>query len=454
MSSGQSLGHPKIPFWRKFGWGVGSLGTALLLNIQTIFYSNFLIDFVGIGAATVGALLLVTKLFDLATDLPMGWVSDRTRTRFGRRRPYLLIGSLLCGAGFVMIFNPSWVADGLLLPFVLASLLFLSLAYTIYAVPYIAVPSEMTDDTHARSQIMSWRVMFSIAATTFGATATGLLIDAFGGGQSGFSAMSWVLGGVIALSCLVAFFSVSEQAPASAPNNTEPALHFGTNLRLLAENKPFMILLSAKLMQLFSFALNIGIQIFFFTQVLGLSFSAFGLIAVWGGVATILAVQPWTLISKSIGKRNAYMWAAGGLAIVNLTWLLAAAGEPIWVTTLRFICLGLFGSGQILMGLSVLTDTIEYDRRRTGLRREGFLSGVYTSAEKFAFAFAPAMSGLYLSAAGYVPGLGSGGDQPASAITAIYVLLAVIPAILNVGSVVCLYFYRLDDETIKATRVA
>ena len=450
MTATYDLGEKRVPRSRQIVWGVGSLGTGLILNVQTIFYSNYLVDYVGISAALVGTLLLVAKLFDLATDLPMGWLSDRTRTPLGRRRPYLLIGAVMAALAFIALFNvPQSATAG----YALASLLFLSLAYTIYAVPYIAIPSEMTDSSHERSRIMSWRVVFALIATTFGATLTGFLIDAFGGGSDGFAGMSLVLGAVIGVSCLIAFFGAPSQ-PDPVDRQQQQAVPMRQRIALLLDNKPFLLLLTVKILQLLAFACNIGIQIFFFVQVVGVSFSTYGMLAMWKGLATICSVGLWTALSRRISKRVTYMICATGWGLTTLTWLLAGPGEPLWATAARFVFIGLFASGQILMGLSILTDTIEYDRRRTGLRREGLYSGIYTSAEKFAFAAAPAVSGVYLTMAGYEPGLGAFAGQPASAITAIYVLLAVVPAVLNAVSVGVLYFLNLDDERIKAGAAA
>lgn len=440
-----------VPFWRKLGWGTGSLGIGLVLNVQTIFFVSYAVDYVGIAPALVGSLILFAKLFDLATDVPMGILSDRTRTPLGRRKPYILVGGLAAAVIFAVIFNQPETTGNALSFTVFLSLIAMAIAYTVFAVPYIAVPSEMTDDPHERSSIMSWRVSFSIAATTGGAFFAGQLIDRFGGGREGFGAMGIGIGIVIAVCALITFFSVDSKPHVAVGEPTTNFSDLRSQISTLGSNRPFLTLLSFKFLQLLSLASNITLQVFFFVNVLGVSFSVYGALALWKGLATILSASFWVAVGRRIGKRKTAMIATVGQALVNLTWFLAEAGQPLIYAGIRFVFLGFFTSGLILMGLSMLTDTIDYDRRRTGLRREGVLSGLYTSVEKLSFAIAPALAGIYLQASGYIAGGGGSAVQPESAINAIYWLISVVPATLSLLSLFVIWRYRLNDQALKAT---
>ncbi|MFK8054019.1 MAG: MFS transporter [Woeseiaceae bacterium] len=449
MKRAEAIAQP-VPFWRKLGWGTGSLGIGLVLNIQTIFFVSYAVDYVGIEPALVGSLILLAKMFDLATDVPMGILSDRTRSRFGRRRPYILAGGLLAAIVFFALFNQPALSGGSLTLSIFAGLLCMAIAYTIFMVPYIAVPSEMTDDSHERSSIMSWRVSFSIAATTGGAFVAGRLIDGFGGGREGFGAMAIGIALVIAICAMVTFFSVPSQPQVTLVATTAPAVSLRDQLRSLLGNRPFTTLLSFKLLQLLSLASNITLQVFFFVNVLGVSFSTYGTLTLWKGLTTILSASFWVALGRRIGKRATAMIATAGQALVNLTWFLAEAGQPLVYSAIRFLFLGFFTSGLIIMGLSMLTDTVDYDRRKTGLRREGVMSGLYTSVEKLAFAIAPALAGIFLQASGYIAGGGGAAVQPDSAIQAIYWLISVVPAALSLLSLLVLWRYRLNDEMLRA----
>jgi GPH family glycoside/pentoside/hexuronide:cation symporter len=175
-------------------------------------------------------------------------------------------------------------------------------------------------------------------------------------------------------------------------------------------------------------------------------------LGVASNVAGAVTMPLWPKIGRLLGKRNAFMLSNGLLAAVYATWLLAKPGDPMSLLVVRGVLSGFLSSGMILMGVSMLTDTMAYDRQVSGLRREGIFSSFYALVEKVGFALGPALIGGYIAAAGYVPT--TGGKliaQPASAITALYVSLGVIaPAFLLAGGAVMI-FYKLDETVFAKT---
>jgi len=138
--------------------------------------------------------------------------------------------------------------------------------------------------------------------------------------------------------------------------------------------------------------------------------------------------------------------------VANLSWLLATPAEPFGLTLLRGVVLGFLGGATLLMGQAMLPDTMEYDFRLTGLRREGVYAGVYTTIEKFAFAFGPAITGGVLAAMGYVASRDGFAEQPDSAITAVYICAAGLPALTGLIGAICLTQYDLTEEKLKAAK--
>ncbi|MCB2106844.1 MAG: MFS transporter, partial [Rhodobacteraceae bacterium] len=232
----------------------------------------------------------------------------------------------------------------------------------------------------------------------------------------------------------------------------EPTHHtVAEQIGLIAENRPFLILICCKLLGLLALSFQ-SVFPFFFTKVAGLKFAD---ISVYFGIysAMMFIVSPgWKWIGKKIGKRNAFMLALTSSAAVMATWYFAKAGDPYWFMVLRAVAYGTTACGTLMMGQALLPDTMEYDRRRTGLRREGIFAGLYTTVEKLAGAFGAGIAGVFFGAMGYVASRpGENVEQPESAIFAITIAMAIFPVAINLTSAGLMLFYDLSEEKLKAT---
>ncbi len=141
-----------------FGWSLGTLAMSTLLNTQTALLLVYLINVVGVGPAIAGSLVFFSKLYDGVTDPVMGIISDKTRSRWGRRRPYLLLGGVGCAVSVLAMFSIPEVSGYLLYGWILGVLLLAATAYTIFNVPYLSMPAEMVAKPYERSKLMSYRV--------------------------------------------------------------------------------------------------------------------------------------------------------------------------------------------------------------------------------------------------------------------------------------------------------
>jgi glycoside/pentoside/hexuronide:cation symporter, GPH family len=433
------------------GWGVGSLGMAIMFGLINTFALSFMVNQLAIGAGIAGLWLGVSKIYDGFTDPLMGVISDKTNTKMGRRRPYLLVGAFMLAATMVLMFNvPDFVSENGSIIYMTVILLLYATAYTVFNVPYLAMPAEMTEGYHERSYLMSFRV-YGIAGAGFVGLAAGpMLIDGFGGGRGGFEAMSWIMGGAVLLASLLCFYFTKD---ASFKNNIDTS-HYSMKdqIKLAAQNRPFLWLMISKLCGLLGAALSAPAKAFFFPLVLGASLTSFGYYWVAFYLAMILSQPFWLGYGKTHGKRNIFIFALLATAIVNLTWLLATPAEPYAITIVRGVFLGFLGGATLLMGQAMLPDTMEYDLRRTGLRREGIYAGFYTTIEKFSYAIGPAITGAVLGAMGYVASKDGMAEQPESAIIAVYICAAGLPALMGIIGAVSLTRYDLTEEKLKATK--
>lgn len=440
----------KLPLSVCMGWGLGTMGPVIVLTATNVLLLRYLTDHVGIAAALASSLIALAKIIDAFADPTMGWISDRTRSRWGRRRPYLLGGGLLLALSVVAVFAiPEIDSYALRATYVGAVLIFYAFAYTVFNIPYLSMPAEMTQDYHERSFLMSFRV-YSVALSTIVASVIGpILLTRLGGGADAYLGMALFFAPVILLTSWICFYT-TRKAPF-----TEKEVHVAypirEQIRSVLGNRPFFILILIKFMTL----LALGVQAvfaYFFTYVLGLSDAYLGQYFLVSSIAMMASQPVWLRIARATGsKRNTYIIALALSLPAFLSWLLAVENEPVLQLYLRAAIIGASGGGAILMGQSLLPDTMEYDYRRTGLRREGLFAGFYTTVEKLSGAIGVAAVGVLLSAAGYIESRGTDVVQPASAIQAIYLIMAFLPFGISLSGIIALLFYPLTEAKLKAT---
>ncbi|MEM6833527.1 MAG: glycoside-pentoside-hexuronide (GPH):cation symporter [Pseudomonadota bacterium] len=431
-------------------WGLGTLPMAIYFNAFNILALRYLTDIVGLAAASAGLLISLSKLYDAVSDPVMGAISDKTKTASGRRRPYLLLGGLLCGLSIYGLFalptllpgvNPAWLVGGLLILY--------ATTYTIYNVPYMAMPAEITTEAKDRSAMMSVRVMCIGAGGLIAGTLGPKIVSYAGGGAEGHQFMGLTLGVAIALLSVIIFMATQQKVQSPPPLAPRSTLSLREKAAAVAANRPFMLLLLLKLCILCGVAVSSATLAYFVVWVLGRTYADLGTVIMFTTLGQILGTPLWLKVAGKLGKRKTFVTSAIIFAGISMTWLLADSAEPLWLTSIRVFAKGLGTGGILLVSQAMLPDTVEYDRLRTGLAREGVLSGLYTTIEKISFALGTALTGLYLGAMNYVSRADS---QPESAISAIYACQSTIPALFILLAAGVLMFYSLDDSVLEKLR--
>jgi GPH family glycoside/pentoside/hexuronide:cation symporter len=282
---------------------------------------------------------------------------------------------------------------------------------------------------------------------------TAAVIQRGGGGNEGYATMGLVMGLIIFAAMTAAFLGTA--GAARVENRGTPARLPGGQLRLLWRNRPFMLLLGAKVFQFLSFASIATTGLLFLLNVMHVGYAGQILISVTTNIAMAVTTPLWVRTGRTLGKRQTYLIGVVLFCIGALSWLFATPGIDNLGIIWRAAIAGAGSAALILMSISMLGDTMAYDRALTGLYREGLLSALIAVVEKTAFAAGVAIVGLLLAAADYIPT--QGGElvtQPDSAVRALYWGYAIIPALMFIANGAFLFFYRLEQSNVREAEVA
>ncbi|MEQ8410803.1 MAG: MFS transporter [Erythrobacter sp.] len=441
-------------------WASGSFATGALFNAMALFALFVMTSFLGISPALAGTIILVARIYDGIIDPLIGALSDRTRHRWGPRRIYLLIGAIALGASFALFFNLSALGlQGSAAAFAATALLLLySTAYSIFTIPYLAMPPDIAPGYDARTRLMSFRVFFLLAGVTAGSAGAPALVEAIGTPEQGYRAMGTALGLAAAGLCLIVFLGA-----ARLPTPERPAPPGGLDARALLvspftdtgrvfANAPFRLLTLVKLCQLAVLSTVLACTPYFFGLVLGLGTARIGAYFGLFSIAGIISVPLWRWVIARFGKRETYLVLlvlyGAGLA----SWFAWVPGEPEWLLHARAVLIGAFSTGTLLCALAMLPDTMEYDRLASGEGREGVMSGVFTFVENVAGALGPFIVGLLLEGGGLVTGQGPDAVQPPAVLAAVQWGVSLVPAVFCFAALPLLWRYRLDQGMLDAMR--
>ncbi len=448
----------RVPFGQRLTWGAGSLGTIAYLNVYTALTLYYLTFVLKMDPWLAGRLIFAARLVDAFSDPLMGWITDHTRSRWGRRRPYLLLGAVICGCSLPAVFSLHGMV-GVLPPgdempgvvAVMAVLITYSLGFTLFNVPYLTIPVEMTTERIQRLSLMSYRSAFMMVGAVLGTAGAPALIELLGSDTSpaAYQSMGLIFGAVVLLAMLITFRGT--RGAYAAPADKQPKLSVWLQIRTVLANSPFLLLIGAKCTQFVALAVTGGTTVYLFTVVLKQPLTLILAFAVATTVTIIAAIPFWKWCGQFITKRSGVLIGAGGEVLAGLTWLLVG---PDWSREALIIFLvargvfsGVFASAILLYSQAMWLDTIDHDQRRTGLRREGLYTSVYVFVERLGYSFGPLLVGLLLGVSGFDPELAPE-KQPASASTAIMICMVAIPVLAQLCMMFFVWFYRLP-ETIQ-----
>lgn len=439
----------RLPVATYFGYGVGQVGGQILRDTPALILPIYMTTVLGMEPALAGLAIMIAKFWVVLADPVSGVLSDRAQSRWGRRRPFILAGGLVAALSFILLFFvPSFQQQFTLFIYMTVVYLLMNTGYSLFSVPYLTMASEMSDDPDERTTLLSFRNgCLAIGLIMGGALAPKIVAWAAAAGatpQQGYQWMGLAMGAVIAGSTLWVFLGTA-RAPARAA--TEASVPLGEQLRIAWQNRPFVVLIAANIVQYVSAGIGYAGGFFFFAYAFGLGYGAFDVIPVWIiiiSVASIAAMPGLVWAAARFGKMTVYKWSLVLYALTIQLYFLADA-DSLWIVWLVAVGIGVFNGGFILMSFSVLTDTINYDRARSGISREGALSAVYSAVDKIGNALGSALFLAFLSLVGFVESSdGSIVEQTDEVLRWITLAYVVAPALLHSGSILILNRYQLE----------
>ena len=444
-----SAAAPALSKWTMLGWAAGSHGSFVMIGILSFFLLNYMTDNLGISIALAGQIIFLARMYDLITDPIMGTISDKTQTSIGRRRPYLLLGAITCFICFILLFNaPDFGSPTSAAIYVAVILILYSTAYTIFNVPHLAMPAEMTSDYHTRTTLTSFRTLFFITALLTLTIGGSIILDRFGE-KDGYAIIGWGIGATVFVTMLISFFATKNVTRRERTLSVSYSVR--EQIEMIWQNRHFCIFLLAKTFLLTANASFSVAFLYFAKYAMESGPQLMSRLGMWQTLGTLASIPLWIFVSRRLGKRNALIVTGLGYSCIMLTWLLASPAEPDLIFNTRIFIIGIFTGGIITLGFALLPDTIAYDRLKSGLNREGVYSGIYSTMEKVASGLGTLIFSTYLAANGYISSdAGEKIAQSDATVEAIYYAVGVFPALAVLTAAFIMVFYRLNEETLKS----
>ncbi|GAC57633.1 putative major facilitator superfamily transporter [Gordonia hirsuta DSM 44140 = NBRC 16056] len=428
------------------GYAVGSVGTGAFGVLPGLVLAYYLTDSLGVGALLAAVIVVIPKAIDVVINPLIGARSDADVGATGGRTRLMWLGTLAILPLFVLTFSaPTSVGPGLGALWVLIFFSLAAVAYACFQVPYIALPAELTPDYHARTRLISERiVVLALTILVVGAGAPAIR-DALGG-PPGYVAMAVAVAALMGTGMAAATFWAG-RAAARRPDRTPAGGGHSARdgLRALRNNRHYRILLAVFVIQALATAVMLAGAQYLATYVLDDKTALTPLFAAL--VAPALLVMPvWVRIGRRLGKRRSLALASTVFLLASAVLGVAIVAPGTWVFAPVALC-GIGYAGMQTFPLAMLPDVIDEQTRRAGRDQGGALSGLWTAAETFGMAVGPGLFLLVLAAAGFVSSTGdSPAAQPHSALVGITAGFALLPAALIALSLLILARYDKDTS--------
>ena len=438
-----------LSFKEKLGYGLGDGASNFFFQVFNIFLLYYYTDVFGLSPAAVGTMFLVTKIVDTVTDPMMGIIGDRTETRWGKFRPYLLWMAIPYGlCGYLMFANPDLSDSGKLI-YAYVTYTLMMLAYTAINVPYSALMGVISPSSIERTKVSSYRFFCAFLAGWAISTLVPTLKDQLGGGDEAMAFQ--ILMGVFAVISVgmfwICFATTKERVvPPKQPSDLR------ADFRALLDNGPWLVLFVAAIFTLMSVAIRAGGTMYYFKYFVGTGdtpvFWILNQTSVFlslGTLGMLVGITMTRWLVERFEKRDLLIV----LSLLNAASFIAfffVPPEAFWTMVIVNVTGSVINGPTPALVWAMYADTADYGEWKTGRRTTGLVFSAVQFAQKFGLAIGAALSGYILALSGFV----ANQDQSEDALLGIRLMFTIFPAVLSILATIAVWFYRIDRATLEA----
>ncbi|HAV12874.1 MAG TPA: MFS transporter [Opitutae bacterium] len=451
----------RVGFSSKLLYGSGMIGYALLIQGYMQFYNPIFNDTLGLDPVLIGWVIAICRLWDAVTDPFMGHVTDNTRSRFGRRRPWIALGALLCAVSFIGVWwFPNGQSENFYFIWLLLSSLIFYVAFTIYSVPYIALGMEISPDYHERGSVMAIRTVlqqigFFAISSLYWLTS----LDCFEDRAEGMKWNSLWVGALVFVVIMVpAIFAKEHPSLVQGEVKSSKKIPLWHSVKETLSCWPFLNLALITVVSLLGLMMvgSLGYYVTIYHMYGGDKGDASGklmsIVNYTIPISTVLAVPLLQKLSTFWGKRSTMIFAFS-IALIGtlLKWPFYTPDNP-YLSIIPSILLGIGSAAAYVFVNAMIPEAVDADELKTGERREGMFSAVYSWTFKIGAAVALLMAGYVLSGTGFDATLE--GPQSEDTLFWMRVCFTGIPAISLAGAILLAFYYPITEAKAYEIREA
>lgn len=427
--------------YMNFGkFAIGGVGFEMAFSMIGTYLMFFCTDIFGISAFTVSGLLLITKLIDAVTDPIMGIIADKTRTKIGRYRPYLLFGAPVFGFMIFLLFSSPDLSAAMKVVFIYTVYIGYSLAFTVVGVPYQALVPVIAKESEERTIVISWKNLAVYVGRVFITTFSIPLVEAFGGGAAGWTRYGALVGFLVALCFWSAALGTKNYDTAEVKMIEKKKTSFKEELQLITKNKPLLMIMIAFGTDMLANAALFAVNMYYFKYVIGrvdlVPITSLALTLT--GVAANLVLPALT---KKFGKKRLYLCGTA-LAIVPLAVLLVKPVVPDSALIFLITLFGLISTIPSSLSWAMLPDCMDNAEYLTGIKGNGVVASTFMFFNKFSSALGAFLASFVLGLVGFV----ANQEQTQVVLTTIVALRFGLPILGYIASLISMSFYDLTES--------
>jgi len=434
----------KLSVTEKVGYGFGDLASNLFWQMFSIFIAKFYTDVFLLPAATMGTMLLVTRMFDSVVDPMMGTLADRTNTRWGKFRPYLLWMAVPMALTAVLAFTTPSFEGTARVVYAYVTLSLMMLAYTAINIPYSALLGVLTPDSKERTSASSYRFVMALLPVFIIVNTAIPMVEWFGDGNAN-SPYGWQMTMVVySVGAVLLFWATFAMTTERVKPPAEQETSLKEDVRNLFRNRPWVILSFVGIAALTYANIRGTVSIYYFEYTVPDGKALFGPIMTTGAAAFIAGVMLTAPLSKIFGKRNFYMASMAVTALLTIGFYYVPTDNVPLVWGANAL-INFVAAPTAPLVWAMYADSADYSEWKFGRRATGLVFSAASFAQKLGWAIGGAGTGWLLAWFGYVPNVA----QSPETIDGLKLMMSFIPAVGAVLAIVALWFYPLDEATVE-----